>query len=1021
MINKIIKQAIKYPWQILFLATVIIGLGIWSLLTMQVDVLPNVNKPTVAIFTEGEGLAPEEIERLILTPIESAVAGAPGVERVRGTASFGLAIIQIEFSWNSDIYRSRQIIQERLANVALPNGAKPVFGPVSSVMGEIMWAGVTSNNKLSPMELRSLAEWTIRPVLMRTAGVSDVIIMGGDVKEWQINFKPERLRQTGLTFEDLANQVQGALRNKGGGILSQAGREYPIRVLIAPETITDLNDLAVGESDGRIIRLNEVAELREGASPIRGTASIDGQPGIILRIIKQPEAETLAVTKAVDEAVWSLKNSLPADTFIHTDLFRQEWFIHSGLTNVMDALRDGTILVIIILMIFLFNWRTTTITIVAIPLSILATAIIFRLFGFSVNVMTLGGIAVAVGELVDDAIVDVENVYRRIQEWRESGKLIPLSEVVFKGSSEVRNSIIYATAIVAIVFLPIFFIPGVEGKLLAPLGLAYIISLIASLLVSLTVTPALCILLLGRDTTKHRGDTKVVKWLKTALTPGINWSINNPKIIIGGLIVSLVIGGILYATSANEGIPNFNEDAMTINVTLPVGTALEASNEFAASIEQKLMTLPEVQRVSHTTGRAGADPHDSGANTSEIQLAFKPDSKKSRSEVATDVQKVIDSFGQMAAFTIGQPITHRLEELLSGVRAPIVIKIFGDNPDTLRVTAESIEQKLIAEPGVVNPQIQKDVVIPEIHLYPDPVRLSYEGLSSGQVADYLESALLGQNLGQVQIGSQQINVMLRADRFLRENSSGLKDVLRTSTGRSFEEVGTIKVEDGRNRLSHEGGKRVLIVSAGFNGKDIIGAVDHIKQQIESSPLPIGLTMSFEGTYQSQKENSRRLMYMFIIGLVMIFLLLFKAFRSIPLVLQIMVNIPTALLGGIIAIRLTGGTISLAHLIGFISLAGIVSRNGIMLISHCLSLVREADGNITKEMVVKGTLDRLSPVLMTALTAALALVPFLIGAGESGKEILHPLAVVIFGGLISSTLISLFMTPSLFYRFRSSVK
>ncbi len=1020
MINSIIRIAIKHRWYTLLLTTVVAGVGVWSLATMQVDVLPNINKPTVAIFTEGEGLAPEEIERLILTPIEAAVSGAPGVERVRGTASFGLAIVQTEFNWNSDIYRNRQIIQERLANVSLPNGAKPVFGPVSSVMGEIMWAGVSSTKDLSPMELRSLSEWTIRPALMRTPGVSDVIVMGGDVKEWQINLRPEQLRQAGISLEEVAAQIEGALRNKGGGILSQNGKEYPIRILIAPEDINELNTLSVGENDGRIIRLSDVAELREGPSPVRGSASIDGKPGVILRIIKQPEAETLEVTKAIDTTTESLKQSLPEGTVIYSDLFRQEWFIHSGLKNVIDALRDGTILVIIILMIFLFNLRTTSITLTAIPLSILVTAIIFKAFGFSVNVMTLGGIAVAIGELVDDAIVDVENVYRRIIEWREAGKPIPLSEVVFNGSSEVRNSIIYATAIVAIVFLPIFFIPGVEGRLLAPLGLAYIVSLVASLLVSITVTPALCTLLLGKTSKKHQGDTSSVRWIKKVLTPGIRWSIRNPKIMISGLIIGLLVGTGLYLTSANEGIPPFNEDAMTINVLLPVGTALDSSNAFASAVEQKLLKIPEIQRVSHTTGRAGADPHDSGANASEIQIAFKPNNGKERTELTNEVQEIINSFGETASFTVGQPITHRMEELLSGVRAPVVIKVFGDNLASIRSTAESIQQELVKQPGITNPQVQKDITIPEIHLYPDPVRLSYEGLSSGEVAEYLESGLLGKTLGQVQIESEQIDVVLRADRSVRENAAGLKDAFRTPAGRSFEEVGAVRVEEGRNRLSHEGGKRVLIVSANFNGKDIVGAVDTVKKTIESKQLPTGVTVSFEGTYKSQKENSRRLAYMFMLGMIMISLILYHAFRSFPLVLQILLNIPTALIGGIIAVRLTGGEISLAHLIGFISLAGIVSRNGIMLISHCLKLARESSGSVTEETVIKGTLDRVAPVLMTAFTAALALIPFLIGADEPGKEILHPLAVVIFGGLISSTLISLFMTPSMFYRFSKNI-
>ena len=1020
MLNKIILWAITHRFTTIIIALLLAIVGGWSLATMKVDVLPNVNKPTVAIFTEGEGLAPEEIERLILRPVESAVAGAPGVERVRGTASFGLSIVQAEFSWGTDIYRNRQIIQERLAQLDLPPGVKPVFGPVSSVMGEVMWVGLSTDGATTTtgMQLRTLADWTIRPALLRLPGVSDVIIMGGDVKEWQINLNAERLRRAGLTSKDIATQVEGALNNRGGGILVQDNQEYPIRILLAPTKIQELEELAVGKSpDGRPIRLSDVASVTEGASPVRGSATVDGKPGVIMRVVKQPDAETLVVTKNVDEALASLQPTLPPGVILHNDLFRQEWFIHAGLSNVLEALRDGTILVIIILILFLFNIRTTVITLAAIPLSILVTAIIFRAFGFSVNVMTLGGLAVAIGELVDDAIVDVENVFRRLREWREHGMKEPLSTVVFKASSEVRNSIVYATILVAIVFLPIFFIPGVEGKLLIPLGMAYLLSLLASLLVSLTVTPALCTLLLGKvKTSGHGQDTRLVRWIKRFLTPRILWSIARPKLLISGVLLTLLVAGGLYFFAGKEGIPPFNEGAVTINIVMPIGTDIATSNQFASNVEVAIKKIPGVERVSHSTGRAGADAHDSGANTSEIQVAFQPGLEKERQRLFGDIQTTLNTFSG-ADFSLGQPITHKMEELLSGVRAPIVVKVFGEDLTTLRDVANQVRDELAKQPGVANAQVQREVMVPELHLYPNRARLAEVGISAGEVADELQGGLLGTPLGQVQLGAEQVNVVARYDLSSRGNAAALRDLALPFEGvTSLGQAGDIRLEGGRNRLSHEGGKRVVVVSANYQGRDVVGAVAKAKQSIESKTIPTGITLSFEGTYKSQKENSRLLLGLFFVGLVLIFGVLFYAFRSLPIVAQIMINIPTAFIGGMIGVWLTGGIISLAHLIGFISLAGIVSRNGIMLISHCLDLVRKEHLPFTPETILKGTLDRVVPVLMTALTALLALIPFLISGDAPGKEMLHPLAVVIFGGLTSSTLISLFLTPSLLYRF-----
>lgn len=1021
MLNKIILWAIEHRWFTVVLSFGIALVGIWSLSTMRVDVLPDVNKPTVAIFAEGEGLAPEEIERLILTPIEAAVAGAPGVERVRGTASFGLSIVQVEFQWGSDVYRNRQIIQERLAQLNLPNGVKPVLGPVASVMGEIMWAGLSANDeKIDGMQLRTLADWTIRPALLRVQGVSDVIMLGGDVREWQINLNAERMRRYNITIDQVVEHVSGALKNRGGGILVQGQHEYPIRILVAPSKIDEIKEVGIGKLDDKSVRLADIAQVVEGASPVRGSATIDGKPGVILRVVKQPEAETLTVTKAVDEALASLQKTLPEGTELKNDLFRQEWFIHAGLSNVMEALRDGTILVIIILILFLMNVRTTVITLTAIPMSILVTAIVFKAFGFSVNVMTLGGIAVAIGELVDDAIVDVENVFHRMKDWIKNGRQEPFKDVVFRASSEVRNSIVYATILVAIVFVPIFFIPGVEGRLLAPLGLAYLISLVASLTVSLTLTPALCAILLGKITSGKDEDTRLVQWIKRRMTPGIRWSITNPKYMMMGVALSLVIAGSLYAFTGKEGIPPFNEGAVTIGVVMPVGTDLETSNAFASKVEDAIGKISGVQRVSHSTGRAGADPHDSGANTSEIQVAFKPGLEKERKRLFADIQKVLDSYTE-ADFGLGQPITHKLEELLSGVRAPVVVKVFGDDLVSLRLAAAQVRDELAKQEGITNAQVQREVMVPEFRIYPNRNRLAQLGLSSGETAEVLEDGLLGAQVGQVQLGSSQVNVVARFDITSRGNASALRDLALPVEGlESLGEAADIRLEAGRNRLSHEGGRRVLVVSANYQGKDIVGAVEAAKQSLESQKLPDDVSLSYEGTYKSQKENSQRLIVLFIIGLGLIFGVLYHAFRSTPIVLQIMINIPTAFIGGMIGVWLTGGVISLAHMIGFISLAGIVSRNGIMLITHCLHLVKQEKLPFVPDTIVKGTLDRVVPVLMTALTALLALIPFLLAGEDPGKEMLHPLAVVIFGGLTSSTIISLFLTPSLFYRFGKNV-
>lgn len=1017
MFDKIISWSLHHRATVLILAAALIAGGIWSLATMRVDILPDINKPTVAVFAEAPGLAADEIEKQVLTPLEIAVSGASGVDRIRGTASFGLAIINIEFGWGSDIIRNRQIIQERISRARVPSNVKPVLGPIGSIMGEVVWAGITSNDpKIDGMQLRTLADWTIRPALLRIPGVAEVIVMGGDVREWQINVNAEQMRKYKMHIEDIQMKVGTALTNKSGGILSQGGKEYPIRILLTPTEISQLRELSIGMMDSRPVRLADIAQIIEGPSPVRGSATIDGKPGAIMRIVRQPDAETLKVSADVDGALDSIASSLPQGVEIKKDLFRQEWFIRSGLKNVVDALRDGTILVVIILILFLMNVRTTVITLTALPLSIFVTAIIFRFADFSVNVMTLGGLAVAIGELVDDAIVDVESVHRRLREWRQGDRSEPALRVIFRASSEVRNSIVYATVLVAIVFLPVFFIPGVEGRLLAALGAAYLVSLVASLVVSLSVTPVLCSYLLVNEKTEgHEKETRLVNVLKRMIAPGIRWCIGHVKTLLVMIVIALTASAGLYMIAGKEGIPPFNEGSATILVLMPIGTDVNTSNQYASRVEAALMSIKGVRQVSHITGRAGVDAHESGANRSEVQVIFEPNIEKDRLKLFAEIQSVLNNFSG-AEFSLGQPITHRVEELLSGVRAPVVIKVYGDNPADMKVAADLVASELSKIPTMKNAQVQKDVTVPEFRVYMDRNRLAEAGLSSGEVADELEMGLMGADIGQVRIGPASVNVVARYDPQSKGTTFSLRDLSLPFEGSpSVGSAADVKVEGGRNRYSHEGGKRVLTVTANYQGSNIVGDVERARTEIAKQQLPTGVTLSYEGTYKSQKENTQRLAILFLVGILLIFIVLYRAFKSTSLVMQIMLNIPTVFIGGIVGVWITGGVINLAHLVGFISLAGIVSRNGIMLIGRSLSLVR-SEGAFTPEIIVRATLERVVPVLMTSLVTALALIPLILSGGEPGKELLNPLAIVIFGGLISSTMISLFLTPALFYRF-----
>lgn len=1011
MFKKIVSWSTLHRNKTIFLALLFTILGVYAGMNMEVDILPDINKPTVIVFAEADGLAPEEVEKAVLIPLENAVLGTANVERVRGTASFALGIINIEFPFGSDIYKNRQLVQERISTVALPSNVKVSLGPVSSVMGEIMWAGVKSDSHISPIDLRTYADFTLKPNLLKVKGVSDVIVMGGDVLEWQVRLNADALGKYGITQEEVNLVLERNLQNASAGILQQQNKEYSVRIFVAPKEISELANIVIQTENG-IVRLGEIASFVEGASIVRGGASVDGSQGIILRIFKQPDAETLKVSREIDVLFADLQKTAPNGVTLRTDLFRQEWFISAGLSNVEKALVEALIIVALIVFLFLLKWKPTLITLLAIPTSIAVTAIIFYLLGLSVNVMTLGGIAVAIGELVDDAIVSVENIIKRLRGNKVTG--LERLKLIVNAVQEVRGSIIYATILVVLVFIPVFFLPGVEGKLLTSLGLSYIVSLIASLIVSLTLTPALASLFLNKD--EHDEKTpRIITWLESGTERILKSIIHSWKMVTSIFIIMMIATVVLYINAGKEGIPPFNEDSLTIGVLLPTGTGLETTNLFVQNIGAQIKSLPFVSNVSNTTGRAGADAHASGANSGEMQVVFKEGSTKKIDKYIPEVQNILNKFPG-ASFSLGKPITHRVEELLSGVRAPIVIKLYGDDVDKLRSYGNVVISALDSQTGVSNTQLSRDVKVPEIHIYPDIGMLSQQGNDPGLLGEEIKSGFIGNNVGEVVSGLQRIPVVTKLDNESRNSFSGLRDTLINETGVNIGNSSIIEFGEGRTSISHEGGKRVVVVSANYEGGDIVGAVDSAKLILENGEQPENITISYEGTYQSQKENSTKLVFLFIVVMLLIAIILYNAFSSWILTLLILLNIPVAFFGGLLFVYIEGGTISLAHLVGFISLAGIASRNGIMLIFRVKELDNENIPGIPSKAVITATKERLIPVLMTSIVTGLALIPFIIGSSSPGKEFLAPLAVVITGGLITSTITSLFFMPVLLERF-----
>ena len=1018
MLNKLIQFSLHNRLFVVAFAALIMVYGVVTIINLPVDVLPDLNRPRVTIFLESNGLAPEEIETQVILPVETSLNGAPGVEVVRSSAAIGIGMVFVEFDWKTDVYRARQLVAEKLQTVQLPNGITPVMGPISSVMGQIMLIGVSSDTT-SPADLRTLADFTIRRRLMSIKGVSQVIPIGGERKQYQVLVSSDKLRQFNLSIDDIDNALLLTNQNTTGNFFNRFGSEVLIRNVGRANTLADLAQTVVGNKDGLPVILSQVADVKFGSALKRGDASINAKPAVILTVEKQPGANTVQLTDEVEKALLELQSTLPKDVKLNPRIFQQKNFIVNSLKNVEEALRDGFILVVIILFLFLLNFRTTIITLTAIPLSLVISAIVFKAFDISINTLTLGGLAIAIGELVDDAIVDVENVFRRLKENSLSPTPKPILQVIYHASSEVRNSIVYATIIVVLVFLPLFYMQGIEGKIFAPLGIAYITSIIASLVVSLTLTPALCSYLLNNIKTHEEKDSVLVRFLKRQDTKILHWGLARPKFIIGIAVVLIVAAASIVPFFGTEFLPPFNEGSFTINFSTPAGTSLEESNRIGTMGEKLMLRVPEVEYVSRRTGRAELDEHVEPVSNSEIEVELKPNNTRTRDEILVDIRKELTILKGVSV-NVGQPISHRLDHLLSGVRSQVAIKLFGPDLNDLRLNAGKIKQVVGSVQGAVDVQIEKQVLVPQLLVKVNREALQRYGIQAGKVSKILETFYNGKVEGQILDGQKTFDILLRTTDEERSNLDKIRNTqVSTANGNTIPlyQIASIESTNAINSIYHENTQRRIVISCNVQGRDLGSTVKEIQEKIgKEIKLPSGFYVQYGGQFESQQEASKLIGLLSIFALAGIFLVLYSHFKSSRIVLQIMLNVPLALIGSVIAVILTGGTFSIATLVGFITLTGIASRNGIMMISHYIHLIEQEGETFSAQMIIRGSLERLVPVLMTALVAALALIPLTLDAQASGKEILYPVATVILGGLISSTLLDMIVTPVVFYQF-----
>lgn len=1020
LLNGIIRFSLNNRMVILVIAALCLVAGIYSTMHTEVDVFPDLNAPTVVVMTEAEGMAPEEVERLVTFPIETAVNGATNVRRVRSSSATGFSIVNIEFDWGTDIYKARQIVSEKIAMVGadLPeNVGNPTLGPQASILGELMIIGLTADTT-SIQDLRTIADWTIRPRLLSTGGVAQVAVMGGDIKEYQILMDPGKMRRHGVSMDEVIYAVKGMNQNASGGTLYEYGNEYIVRGLLSTNDIDELKKAVVKTSEnGLPITLDAIADVRIGPkTPVLGVASNDGKPAVLLTVTKQPNTNTLALTGRLDNALDELKANLPADVKINSQIFRQSRFIDSSIDNVKKSLIEGAIFVIIVLFIFLMNWRTTIISLISIPLSIVFSLLAIRWMGLTINTMSLGGIAIAIGSLVDDSIVDVENVFKRLRQNREKpeNERESVIKVVYEASKEVRMPMLNSTLIIIASFLPLFFLSGMEGRMLKPLGITFIISLMASTLVALTVTPVLSSFLLGSQNSDKTGkEPTLVRWLKKYYEKALNWSVGHKKSLLFGVGALLAAAVVMFFTLGGSFLPAFNEGSFTISISTVPGISLEESDRMGRTAEKLLLSIPEIKTVGRKTGRAELDEHAFGVNSSEFECPFEL-GRKTRKELTEEVRQKLAVLPGVN-IEIGGPISHRIDAMLSGTKANIAIKLFGSDLNKMYEIGQKIKNSISGVEGIADINVEQQVERPELNITPKREMLARYGISLPEFAEVVRVMMEGEVVSTVYEGNRSFDLTLKVNDDARSSIERISDLtIDTGDGKKvpLSYVADIKSSAGPNTINRENVSRKLVVSCNATGGELAKAVGAIREKIaENIELPEGYHIEYGGQFESEERASKTIALVSIFSIFIIFMLLYGEFKNISQSLVVLLNLPLALIGGVFAIFFTDGILSIPAIIGFISLFGIATRNGMLLIDRYNVLASE--GHSREEAVMIGSLDRLNPILMTAITSALALLPLALGGDLPGNEIQSPMAKVILGGLFSSTLLNGFVVPVIY--------
>lgn len=1022
MLNKIIGFSLQNRILVLVASVLLLIGGTYTAMHTEVDVFPDLNAPTVVIMTEANGMAAEEVEQLVTFPVETAVNGATGVRRVRSSSTNGFSVVWVEFDWDTDIYLARQIVSEKLAVVSesLPaNVGKPTLGPQSSILGEMLIVGLTADST-SMLDLRTIADWTIRPRLLSTGGVAQVAVLGGDIKEYQVQLDPERMRHYGVTLSEVMNITREMNLNANGGVLYEYGNEYIVRGVLSTDKVDQIAKAVVRSNgvSGAPILLEDIADVQVGAKlPKLGTASERGKHAVLLTVTKQPATSTLELTDKLEASLQDLQKNLPADVKVSTDIFRQSRFIESSIGNVQKSLLEGGIFVVIVLFLFLANIRTTVISLVTLPLSLIASILALHYMGFTINTMSLGGMAIAIGSLVDDAIVDVENVYKRLRENRlkPAGEQLPILEVVFNASKEVRMPILNSTLIIIVSFVPLFFLSGMEGRMLVPLGIAFIVAFAASTVVALTVTPVLCSYLLGKEKTKKQNnensDSAVARKMKQWYGSALTFVLGHKKGVLGGTIGLFVVALGCFFTLGRSFLPPFNEGSFTINISSLPGISLEESDKMGHRAEELLLSIPEIQTVARKTGRAELDEHALGVNVSEIEAPFEL-KDRSRSELVAEVREKLGTIVG-ANVEIGQPISHRIDAMLSGTKANIAIKLFGDDLNRMFTLGNEIKSAIQGIPGIADLNVEQQIERPQLVISPKREMLAKYGISLPEFSEFVNVCLAGEAVSQVYEKGKSFDLTVRVKDNLRDEMEKIRNLMiDTGDGQKIplNYVAEIRSAMGPNTISRENVKRKIVISANVADRDLRSVVNDIQAQVDAQiKLPEGYHIEYGGQFESEQAASRTLALTSFMSIVVIFLLLYHEFRNVKESAIILINLPLALIGGVFALLITTGEVSIPAIIGFISLFGIATRNGMLLISHYNHLQQE-EGYGVYDSVIHGSLDRLNPILMTALSSALALIPLALSGDLPGNEIQSPMAKVILGGLLTSTFLNGFIIP-----------